>query len=70
MDDIPKFETWSEADKVGKLFAWYYLLRSQHEEMQRLRIQLDAAQQSFKEATAANRELLRKLKGQNDDDWK
>lgn len=62
MDDPPKFETWSEADMVGKLFAWYYLLRQQNDQIQQL-------QCSLKDAMKANRELLLKLKGQ-DDDWK
>lgn len=62
MDDVPKFETWSEADKVGKLFAWYYKLQALHDALQQ-------AQRDFKDAMEANRVLLRKLKGE-DDDWK
>lgn len=63
MDDVPKFETWEN----DELFEWAYTAHDQLVAQSEMIAQL---QRDFKDAMQVNRELLLKLKGQNDDDWK
>ena len=62
MDDEPKFETWDRYLCVETLRKWYRQMQTMAEERQQL-------QRDFKDAMQANRDLLVKLKGE-DDDWK
>lgn len=62
LDDVPKFETWSN----DELFEWAYCAHEQLVDQSETIAQL---QRDFKDAMQANRELLKKLKGESDD-WK
>lgn len=62
MDDEPKFETWDRQTCVDTLRLWYRQMQLMHDTIQQ-------AQGDLKDAMEANRVLLRKLKGE-DDDWK